>query len=119
MTIVRLNPAALSLLLLAAHFLRSGDLFLVVLALAVVGLLMVRRPWAGTVVQWVLLVGALEWLRTTAVLVDERRLAGLPYTRMAVILVTVGAFTLASAAMVRTERVAHYFARARAGRRLE
>jgi hypothetical protein len=112
MTIMRLIPAALSLLLLAAHFLRSGDLLFVGLALAVAGLLFVRRPWAGHVVQWVLLVGAFEWLRTLVVLVDERRLDGLPYTRLAVILGAVGGFSLLSAATMWGPRTARYFARA-------
>ena len=105
MTYLNLLPAMLSLLLLGAHFLRSGDIFLVLLSLAVAGLLLVRRPWAGRVVQWTLVIGAIEWFRTLVVLTQQRQLAGLPYIRITAILAVVGAFTLASAAMMRSRRV--------------
>ena len=111
MTFVYLIPAALSLLLLAAHFLRAGNLLFVLVALGVAGLLLVRRPWVAVVVQATLLIGACEWLRTLVVLVDERRLEGLPYTRLAIILGTVGTLALVSAAATRAPRVSTYFAR--------
>ena len=102
MTYLTLLPATLSLLLLAAHFLRSDDILLVLLALAVAGLLLVRRRWAGRVVQCVLVIGAIEWLRTLVILTQQRQLAGLPYGRMAAILAIVGAFSLASAALMQS-----------------
>ena len=114
MTFLHLVPAVLSLVLLAAHLLRAGHIPLVLVALAVAGLLLVRRPWAVRLVQWVLVAGALEWLRTLLLLVEQRRLIGVPYTRMAVILGAVAAFTLASAALLKTRRVACHFSQERA-----
>jgi hypothetical protein len=114
MTHLQLLPATLSLIVLAAHFLRAGTPVLVLLALVVAGLVLVRRPWAGRIVQWVLVIGAVEWLRTLFVLAEQRRLEGMPYTRMAVILGVVGTFTLASAALMQTRRVAEHFSRERA-----
>ena len=105
MTYLNVLPAMLSLMLLAAHFLRAGSLAVVVLVLLVAWLLLVRRPWANLLAQWVLVVGALEWVRTLVVLADERQLAGVPYTRMVLILGVVGAFTLASAALVGPRRI--------------
>jgi hypothetical protein len=62
-------------------------------------LLLLRRGWATRFVQAILIVGALEWLRTTlairAVRIDEGR----DWHRMAVILASVAAFALLSAAL--------------------
>lgn len=109
MTCLHLLPATLSLVVLAAHFLRAGSLVLVLLTLVVAGLLFVRRPWAGTITKWMLVIGAIEWLRTLVLLTNQRRFDGLSYTRMALILASVGLFTLASAALVRTRRARVHF----------
>ena len=90
---LRLLPAVLALLVLGAHFLRAGYLALAALALAVVALLFVRRPWAARAVQGALVLGALEWLRTLALLALERRASGAPYLRMTLILVAVARAT--------------------------
>lgn len=109
MTYLQLVPATLSLVILAAHFLRSGSLLFVFLVLVVAGFVLVRQPWAGRALQWVLVIGAIEWLRTLVVLTSQRRLEGLPYTRMALILAAVGVFTLASALLVSTRRAKVHF----------
>jgi len=85
-TALLLAPAALSLLVLGAHFLRAGDPALVLVCLALAGLLFVRRRWAARTVQVALLLGVLVWVRTTLVLADSRASAGRPYGRMVVIL---------------------------------
>jgi hypothetical protein len=103
MTYLQLVPATLSLVILAAHFLRSGSLLVVFLVV------LVRQPWAGRALQWVLVIGAIEWLRTLVVLTSQRRLEGLPYTRMALILAAVGVFTLSSALLVSTRRAKVHF----------
>lgn len=87
-----------SLLLLAAHFLRAGALLPVLVSIGMIGLLLVRRWWAARVIQVVLVLGALEWLRTMLHLAAARARAGEPATRMVVILGTVAAITLLSAA---------------------
>ena len=94
MTLALLAPALLSLLVLAAHFLRSGEIALVVVALAATTLVAVRRPWAARVLQLALALAAAEWVRTLLVLVAERRAEGRPFVRMAAIL---GAVALTSA----------------------
>ena len=60
-----LGPPALSLLVLAAHFLRGGDLLPLLACIALLPLLAVPRPWATRVLQVALLLGAIEWIRTT------------------------------------------------------
>ncbi len=105
MTALQLLPVVVSLLLLGAHFLRSGNLVLVALALVLVGLLGVRRRWAARLVQVALVLGALEWARTLVVLVAWRSEAGRPVTRLAVILGSVTLLTVLSALVFRTERL--------------
>lgn len=112
MTALQLLPAALSLLVLAAHFLRSGDALLVAIAVGATALLLVRRPWSAVVLQGLLVVGAVEWLRTLMLLVTMRQQIGLPYGRLSVILVAVIVFTLVSAGLIQTRRSEAYFSRA-------
>jgi len=92
-----LVPAALAALLLAAHFYRAGALWGVALAVALVALLPVRRPWAARTVQAGLVLGALEWVRTLATFAAVRVSTGQPYVRMALILGAVALVTALAA----------------------
>ncbi len=95
----------LSAVLLAAHFYRAGQLALVGASLALLALLAVPRRWAARTVQIGLVLGALEWLRTLAVLAAQRIAAGLPYGRLVAILLVVAAFTAAAALVFRNVRL--------------
>jgi len=99
---VRLLPVVLSGLVLAAHFLRGGHLGLVVLCLAALFVLSIRESWAARLMQVLLVLGSLEWIRTMLALVSARRGLGEAWTRMAVILSSVALFTAASALVFRT-----------------
>ncbi len=94
---VRVALPVLALLLLAAHFYRTGVYPLVVAAIALAGLALVPRRWAGSALGLVLVCGALEWLRTAWVLATLRDSMGLPFGRLLAILGTVAAFTLVAA----------------------
>jgi hypothetical protein len=96
-TFLLLVPAALSLLVLAAHFLRRSEPLPVMLCLAMLCLLFVRRPWASRALQVALLLAAGEWIRTALALVPARRAMGEPWERMAAILGIVAAVALLSA----------------------
>jgi len=102
MNFLRLLPVILSLLLLGAHFSRHNLGFLVVVPLVLLGLLFLREPWVARLVQWVLVVASLEWLRTAVVLAMQRQQQGAPWARSAVILSAVCAFTLASTLVFRS-----------------
>ena len=102
MAFLPLLPALLALLALAAHFLRRGDLALVLAVLVLTGLLAVRRPWAARALQVVLGLGALEWARTLVELLSVRRRLGLPSTRLAIILGLVALVTGVSAWALRS-----------------
>ena len=97
MVAVQLLPVVLSLLVLGAHFLRAGNLVMLLGVLVVLGLLFVRRPWAARVVQVTLLLGTLEWLRTLFTFAALRMQVGEPVTRMVLILCSVAAVSLLSA----------------------
>lgn len=94
---IRFALPTLALLLLAAHFYRSGVYLLVGAAIALAGLSFVARPWAGRALGLVLLLGAVEWLRTAWVLAELRDSMGQPFGRLLAILGAVALFTLASA----------------------
>ena len=94
---VRLLPVILSLLVLGAHFYRAGNLTLVAASLLVLLLLVIRRPWVRWIAQAALVLGAAEWVRSTLAFVGMRQAMDLPWTRLAVILGSVAAFTLLSA----------------------
>ncbi len=102
MNTIRSIPACLSALLMAAHFLRAGLLPLVILSLIFPLLLLTGRLWAVRLVQAVLVLAALEWLRTLAAIVDERQAAGESWTAAAVIIGSVALFTAAAALMLQS-----------------
>lgn len=97
MVAAQLTLVLLSLVVLAAHFLRAGNLLLVGAVLLVAAMLAVRRPWAARVVQGTLLIGALEWIRTLTMIVSARWRADEPAARTAIILGAVALISVVSA----------------------
>jgi len=88
-----LLPVVLSALALGAHLLREGRPGFALAAAALPLLLAVRHSAALRLVQVLLLVGAIEWLRTLDRIVDLRRAEGQPWHRLVVILGTVALVT--------------------------
>ena len=105
----RLTPAGLAALALAAHFLRRGQWPGTLAGAGLFALLFVRRPWSPRVVRWGLLLGAVEWLFTLRVLLDERRAAGESSARLVAILGAVVLLTLAAAWLLGAEPVKRHF----------
>lgn len=105
MMALTLTPAVLSALVLAAHFLRSGQLVACALCLAAASLAFVRRPWAPRVLQAFLLLGVLEWARTLVALLGERRALGQPTGRLVIIIGSVIAVALLGAVLAGSRRV--------------
>jgi len=101
MNIVRLLPVFLSAILLAAHFLRAQMYPLAAASLAFPFVLLPARRWSARLVQIVLVLGAIEWVRTMLMLVMARQSAGQPWMRMAIILGSVAVFTAASCLVFR------------------
>jgi hypothetical protein len=100
---------AVSLLLLGAHFWRAGLVALAAACVAMTGLLAVRRPWAGRVLQAVLALGAIEWLRTAWLFASARADLGHPYGRLLAILGAVAAITALAALLLRSGSARRHF----------
>lgn len=110
-----LTPVVLSLAVLGLHFLRYGSSIGVFAALLLIALLFLRRPWAARVMQVVLVLGTLEWLRTMYELRHMRALQGQPYGRMLVILGIVAAVTLCSALLFQSKTLKKMYGLGRVG----
>lgn len=96
-TTVQLFPVLISYLIIAAHFLRNGNIFVVAIYLFLLLSLLVRHSFVARVVQVSLVLAGIEWILTTIVLVNDRITQGTPWIRLAIILGTVVCFTFASA----------------------
>lgn len=97
MNFIRLLPVFFSFLLISAHFQRAGLSLIALVCLLAPGLLYFTRPWSPRILQILLLLSAVEWLRTLVSLVQLRQELGMDWTRLAIILGCVAAFTAASA----------------------
>lgn len=93
MNALRLLPVGIVLGVLAAHFYRAHAWVPFGITVALLPFLFIRAPWAARVLQAALVLGAIEWIRTAAVLIALRQSMGQPYTRLALIL---GAVALAT-----------------------
>jgi hypothetical protein len=109
MDVLPLLPVVLSLLVLGAHFLRAGNIVLVLGVFVVLALLFVRRPWAARVVQVTLLLGTLEWGHTLITLAVIRMQVGEPVRRLLIILASVAAVSLLSAWLMQVGALRHRY----------
>jgi len=105
MNFVRLFPAIFSLLLLSAHFSRLGMTILSIICLIILLLLFIKKQWVAQLVQIVLLLGFLEWIRIMFVYVNERLLIGEPYFRLVIIISVVALFTILSVLVFRNKEL--------------
>lgn len=110
MNFLRLLPVVLSFLLLGAHFYRAGLTPLTLACAALPFLLFMRRPWVPRVFQALLVLGAVEWLRTAYIFVAMRIAWDEPWTRLAVILGTVALLTAASALVFNSRKLKDFYA---------
>lgn len=96
MNFLRLLPVIVSFWLLAAHFYRADLALLVAVCAFLPLLLFLRRPWVPQLFQGLLVIGALEWLRTLYVLAAMRVSFDQPWGRLALILGAVALLTALS-----------------------
>lgn len=116
MNILRLLPVIASFALLAAHFYRAELTLLVGLCAFFPLLLFLRKPWVPQLFQGVLIIGALEWLRTLYMLAAMRIGFEQPWGRLAVILAAVALFTALSGLVFNTRSLRTRYRRTRIGR---
>ena len=115
MNLLRLLPVIVSLVLLAAHFYRAELPVLVGLCAFLPLLLFLRRPWVPQLFQGILVLGALEWLRTLYMLAAMRTGFDQPWGRLAVILGAVALFTAFSALVFNGQSLRVRYRRPRIG----
>ena len=101
MNILRLLPVILAFGLLAAHFSRANMPPAVVVSLIIPFLLLIRKPWIARSIQILLLLGALEWIRSMFGYIQVRKEIGEDWGRLAIILVTVALLTACSGLVFR------------------
>jgi hypothetical protein len=92
-------------LLLGAHFLRSGNIFLIVVSVLTPCLLLVKKRWSLLLLRWLTYFGALVWIHTTFVLVRQRIAIGAPWGRMLLILAGVTVFTFCAGYLLNSDVV--------------
>lgn len=90
-------PVVLSFLLLGAHYLREGQIYIVICVFLLPFLLIIRKPWVARLIQFFLLAGALEWTRTLLYLRELRLEHGMPWMRLVMIIGGVALITACSA----------------------
>ena len=109
MNVFRLLPVILSFLLLAAHFYRAGSSLLTGLCVAGLALLFVRKTWVPRLFQVLLVLGALEWLRTLYFFAAVRIAYEQPWIRLALILGGVALFTSLSGLVFRNSKLREFY----------
>jgi hypothetical protein len=109
MVVLYLFPPVIGFLLLAAHFFRSENLLIALVSFLAIFLVFVRRPWAAYTIQVFLVLGSVEWLRSTISLVLSRSASGEPFLRLAIILGSVTLFTALSTLAFLTGKLRDHF----------
>jgi hypothetical protein len=109
MNVLRLFPVVLSFLLLAAHFYRAGYPVLTVVSIGVLFLLFLRKPWVPRLFQGLLILGAMEWLRSLYFFAAMRIAWDQPWTRLAIILGAVALFTALSGLVFRNKTLRSFY----------
>jgi hypothetical protein len=99
---VHLIPAIVSLLLIGAHFLRSGNVLVMLMSLLLISALCVREPMVARTVQGALLLATAEWVHVAYGLVAARLAMGAPWTKLVCILGGVAALSLTAIALFRS-----------------
>jgi len=105
-------PAAISALILAAHFLRWGNLLGVAAVLTLTALaLFVRRAWSLKLMQGMLLAAPLMWIFMAFRTAQERMAEGRPFLRAGLIFVFVAVFTAYAAYLLGRPKARERFGR--------
>ena len=103
MNAFRLSPVFFSFLILSAHFSRAGLSLFSLIFLLIPFLLFIKQAWIVRLIQIILVIGSIEWIRTLLMHVNERQSNGEPYIRLVVIIGIIALFTGLSALSFRNQ----------------
>jgi len=104
-----LLPVVLSILVLAAHFLRAGNVLAIAGLLALLPLLALRRRWVAGVARYTLWLGTGIWVYTAIAIAADRIPLGQPWLRAALILGGVAILTLLSSLVFSARRARAFY----------
>jgi hypothetical protein len=99
--IARITLYIVVTLLIAAHFLRVGNVIAVALCLAAPLLFLVRQHWSLLLLQGLAYVATVVWLATAWQIVATRWSSGEPWLRAAGILLAVAAINVLAGGLLR------------------
>lgn len=102
---IRIVLYVIAAVLLGAHFLRSGDYWLVGLCAATPLCFLKKSPWSLILLQIGAYCGAIIWIATAFQLVAERQQEGRPSTAAVIILGAVALFSLMSGLLLNSQLV--------------
>ena len=105
----RLTPVILSFLLLAAHFSRNDQAVPVVLSVLFPLILLFRHPAVPRIIQFILILGGAEWVRSMLEYLSVRKAAGEDWLRLAIILSVVALFTVLSGFALETRKLKEHY----------
>ncbi|HEX9108205.1 MAG TPA: hypothetical protein VF832_13275 [Longimicrobiales bacterium] len=113
--VLLLLPVILSVLVLAAHFLRAGNLLALAGLLALVPLLALRRRWVALVARYTLWLGTGVWVYTAIFIAADHIGRGQPWQRASLIFGGVALLTLLSSLVFGFRRVRVFYQGGEAG----
>lgn len=102
---LRISLFVTAALLLAAHFLRAGNLVLVALCLCAPLLFAYRKRWVLIVLQLLAYGATTTWIVAGARLVEFRLQSGQPWTLAAIILGAVALITLLAGLLLNSQSI--------------
>ncbi len=108
-TCLLIAPVVVSSLLIGAHFFRHGQFFFMAIGLFPLVALLVRHPLSARLIQGILTLAAVSWLRTAYHLAAIRAAMGMPYTRLLIILCAVAGFTFASIFVFQSKTLREFY----------
>ncbi|NOZ45674.1 MAG: hypothetical protein GXO79_02720, partial [Chlorobi bacterium] len=101
----RITPVILSFLMLTAHFQRIYLNWLSLFVLLIPFILIYKKPVAVRIIQAILVLGSIEWIRIIFVYCSLRIENEEPWLRLAIILGVVALFTLASTLVFKNKKL--------------
>jgi hypothetical protein len=102
---LRISLYVVAALLLGAHFLRAGDLGIVLLCLAAPLLFLWRQRWSLIALQFLAYCAAGTWIGAAIRLVQLRQQLGQPWTVAAIILGSVALYTLLAGLLLNSRAI--------------
>lgn len=107
--ILSITLVLLASLLTGAHFLRAGNLAVMIGCGLLPGLFFIKTRWSLHLLQAAMYLSAVIWLQTAVQLVLVRRLLGMPWGRAVAILGTVTVINIAAGVLLNRHVVQQHY----------